>query len=624
MDDKKSVKDNSDELLDMISRYKNDNGVNKASSSANYNQINTAAPQQNAPSAMGTAPIQERTIQFNPQPQAPTANGVQPMANQYKVPPVHDPQPKVPPMYDTQPVVPPLTVTQPVITPVASQPGLEHYSDFAGLDGVVRPAPKNGHLTDDDGNLVEVNDKEDALADLHFSGNQQAKAKARKAYSRAKRRNAKKKHRGSVAISVVKALVYTFIVCILSFFAVFGCFDFWPGIIPMANDIFSFSKGGGDVVIELGEGMTTAEVAAKLEEKGIIDEQKVFKFYVKYKFDKSVELKEDDLVGSMFDLGSEFVKTMFFGGDIDPQYDIDYISGTHTLSADMNYDQIIQALTTTAYVREEVTVTVPEGYTVEQIISLLVSNGIGTRDGYIHAINQYPYKHEFVQLLNEQGWEEGRLYRLEGYLYPDTYLFYKDTNEVEVINKMLNGFSSRVWNEYYTTYKPACEKLGFTFDEMIRFASIVQAEGKSFTDFENVSQVFHNRFTSSSFDKMESCATIQYVMDYDNIKNGLPVNRKPVLSDEDTRYETPYNTYLYQGLPPGAICNPGLDAIEAALYPDMSDEIKKKFGITTAYYFNSDMAGNIYYAQTPYQHSINKQTADAVNKQIENGTYTGD
>lgn len=575
MDDKKSVRENSEELLDMLSRLTKDKHEETAASVNNSaTTVVDVAPQSSDAEA------------------AVEAEAVKPAENNG-----------------------------------AKDTDSNHYSDEVESDGVVRPAPEGGHLTDDEGNSVELSphtgNGDDAFTGIHFAGSEQARAKARKAYARAKRRNGKKKSRGSVALSIVKALAYTFIVCALSFFAVFGCFDFWPGIIPMANDVFAFTKSGGDVAVELESGMTTEEVAKRLQEKGIIEEEEVFKFYVKYKFDESVELDKEDLAGSLFHLGREFVKTMFFGGDIDPKYEIDYLSGTHTLSPAMNYDQIISTLTTTAYVREEITITIPEGYTADQIISLLVSNGIGTREGYIYAINEYPYKHEFVQLLNEQGWQEGRVYRLEGYLYPDTYLFYKDTDEVDVINKMLNSFSSRVWDEYYTTYKPACDDLGFTFDEMISFASIVQAEGKSFSDFENVSQVFHNRFNSTSFDKLESCATIQYAMDCDNIKNGLPVNRKPVLSDEDTRYETPYNTYLYQGLPPGAICNPGLDAIEAALYPDMSDEIKKKFNITTAYYFNSDMAGNMYYAQTPYQHSVNKQTAERVNEQIENGTYTG-
>lgn len=498
-----------------------------------------------------------------------------------------------------------------------------HYSDDVGVDGAVRETPPEGHFTDDAGNSLGniPTAVEDTLSDEHFAGTDEAKA----AYKRAKRRNAPAKKRGSVALSVAKALVYTLFVCCLSFFTVFGCFDIWPGIIPIANDVFAFSKGDKEIIVTVDEGMTTEQIADLLAEKGVIDEPKVFEFYVKYKYDKSVGLDKENLVSSTLHLGGEFCKTMFFGGKISPEYEREYLAGTHTLSTGMNYDQLLSALTTVAYVREEITVTIPEGYTVENIISLLLSNGIGTREGYVYAINEYPYKHEFVQLLNETSWKEGRTYRLEGYLYPDTYIFYKDATEVDVINKLLNSFSNRVWSEYYSTYKAACDELGFSFDEMITFASVVQAEGKNFSDFENISQVFHNRrnSTSSDFRKMESCATIQYVIDYNNAQNGIVADRKAVLDDEDLQLETPYNTYKYEGLPPGAVCNPGLDAIEAALYPDMSNETKAKFGINTAYYFNSDLAGNIYYAQTPYQHSLNKQKAATVNEQIANGTYTG-
>ena len=397
----------------------------------------------------------------------------------------------------------------------------------------------------------------------------------------------------------------------------------------MANDMFAFVKADEEKEVVLRDDMTTAEVAALLEEKGIIDEQKVFNFYVKYKYvdDNEIEGEEEDIVGTIVDIFGDFCKTMFLGEEVPPESDINYLGGTYTLNPSMNYDQIITALTTKPYVREEVTVVIPEGYTVEQIIDLLVENGIGRRENYIYAINEYPYKHEFVKLLEEEGYSESRIYRLEGYLYPDTYIFYKDYDEVDVINKMLNTFSSRVWSEYYSTYKPVCESMGFTFDEMVTFASIVQAEGKSFSDFENISQVFHNRFNSSDFDKLESCATIQYVMEIERLRlmreEGIYEERVDVLDNTHLAIDTPYNSYMYSGLPVGAICNPGLDAFDASMYPDMAAEVKKEFNLTTAYFFNSDLAGNIYYAQTPYQHSINKQKADAVNEQVKNGTYVG-
>lgn len=513
----------------------------------------------------------------------------------------------------------------------------EHYTDHSEESGSTsRSAPEGGHFTDDGGNSVEdPMGAEEMYGDLHFTGSESAdvkaaaRARAKKAYKRAKRRNREKRPHGSLTVSLIKAFAYTAVVFLLSFFAAFGFSDLWPGIIPMANDMFAFVKSDTEIGVTLEEGMTTAEVATLLENNGVIDEQKVFKFYVKFRYMDSEALDgEDDLIGSVLDIAGDFVKTMFFGEEIPEDKDVEYLPGNYTLSPSMNYDQIISTLTTVPYVREEVTVTVPEGYTVDQIIDLLCQNGIGRRENYVYAINHYPYKHEFVKLLEEQGYDERRIYRLEGYLYPDTYIFYKDYDEVDVINKMLNSFSARVWSEYYTTYKPVCEELGFTFDEMVTFASIVQAEGKDFADFECISQVFHNRFDSADFDKMESCATIQYVMEIERLRKqreeGIYEDRVDVLGAEHLAIDTPYNTYMYAGLPVGAICNPGLDAFDAALYPDMAAEVKEEFKLTKAYYFNSDLAGNVYYAQTPYQHSLNQQKAEKVNQQIANGTYVGD
>ncbi|MBQ4647831.1 MAG: endolytic transglycosylase MltG [Clostridia bacterium] len=506
-----------------------------------------------------------------------------------------------------------------------------HYTDEHASDSK-REAPDEGHFTDDQGNAVKHEEHEELFAEVHFTGDESEKVKAKKkkavknAYRRASRRNREKRAHGSLTISILKALGYTVIVFLLAFFAVFGFSDFWPGIIPMANDMFAFVKADENIEITLQDGITTNELAELLEKNGVIDEEKVFKFYVKYKYVDDTELdEEDNLFSTVMDIFGDFCTTMFFGEDVPEDKDIKYLSGTYTLNPSMNYDQIISALTTVVYEREEVKIVIPEGYTVDQIIDLLTSNGIGRRENYIYAINEYPYKHEFVKLLEEEGYNEQRVYRLEGYLYPDTYIFYKDSDEIDVINKMLNTFSVRVWSEYYSTYKPVCEELGFSFDEMVTFASIVQAEGKNFTDFENISQVFHNRFDSADFDKMESCATVQYVLEIERLRKireeGIYEERHDVLTAEDISYDSAYNTYMYSGFPAGAVCNPGLDAFDAALYPDMAEEVKEEFYLTNAYYFNSDLAGNIYYAQTPYQHQVNQQTAERVNEQIRNGTY---
>lgn len=448
----------------------------------------------------------------------------------------------------------------------------------------------------------------------------------RKKYKKAKHRNRERKKKGSVTVSLVKALIYITAVLLLSFFATFGFFGIWPGIVPMANDMFAFVKDDREVVVNLEADISTPELASLLEERGIIEEKKVFEFYVMFKYEDSNKQRvensgnsatavepaeEKGLVSSILHLGGQFVGAMFFGSSIEEEYDNSYLSGEHTLNSNMNYDQILSELLYAKYTREEITVTVPEGYGVDQIVELLVSNGIGEKEEYIKVINEYPFKHEFVQELEDMGYPEDRKYRLEGYLFPDTYIFYKDEDEVTVINKMLNNFSSKFWDEYKRTYKSVCDEAGFSFDEIITFASIVQFEGKDFSDYECIAQVFTNRFNSSSYPLMESCATVQYILD----------ERHPVLTAEDIAIDNPYNTYIYKGLPPGAICNPGLDAIEATIYPDMPTEVLEEFDISKAYFFNSDLAGNIYYAQTESQHSRNKSKADKVNEQIIEGTY---
>lgn len=596
MTENKNPEQSSDELLDLISRY----------SDANKNKIGAEAAR----------PV---TAQSDEDALSAAKNDNQ------APPPVQEP---------TRVSNTDVKGTEDAVT--VSKAEEPHYTEEAMEVDTSRTAPEGGHFTDASGNRVEQQEHGELVGEEHFSGAANGKANGKKkkaaktAYRRALRRNREKRAHGSLTVGIIKALGYTVVVFLLSFFTVFGFSDFWPGIIPMANDMFAFVKGEDQIEVTLNEGCTTNEVAALLEEKGVIDEEKVFKFYVKYKYvdDNEVDGEEEDIFGSILDIFGDFCTTMFFGADVEPEDDIRYLSGTFTLDPGMNYDQIISALTTRPYVREEVTVVIPEGYTVEQIIDLLTENGIGRRENYIYAINEYPYKHEFVKMLEAEDYPESRIYRLEGYLYPDTYIFYKDSDEVDVINKMLNTFSVRVWSEYYSTYKPVCEELGFTFDEMVTFASIVQAEGKNFSDFESISQVFHNRFDSPQFDKMESCATVQYVLEIERLRKireeGIYEDRHDVLTAEDLEYVSPYNTYMYSGLPAGAVCNPGLDAFDAALYPDMPDSVKKEnHNLTTAYFFNSNLAGHIYYAETPNQHRANQEKAERDNEQILNGTYVG-
>ena len=339
--------------------------------------------------------------------------------------------------------------------------------------------------------------------------------------------------------SLLKGIVYIVAVLVISVFAS------WT-IIEVANDVFAFAKSDEAVTVVIEEEMTANDVAQMLYENGIIKYPTMYELFIR--------LKEEST---------------------------DYLVGEYEISPSMNYGDINDTFTYIAHTREQVVVTVPEGYTVDQIIDLLLKNGIGTREGFVAAINEFDYGYRFMQGLDDLDPE--RTYRLEGYLFPDTYYFFKDASEVAVIDKFLVNFERKVSEEYYER----ADVLGMSMDDLIILASMIQAEGMTLSDFENISSVFHNRLANPrSYPKMQSDATLQYILD----------KRKTALTASDLQIDSKYNSYKYNGLPPGSICNPGMDAINCALYP----------AETGYYYFLADGRGNTYFSETLEQHEALK------------------
>lgn len=339
--------------------------------------------------------------------------------------------------------------------------------------------------------------------------------------------------------SLLKGIVYIVAVLVISVFAS------WT-IIEVANDVFAFAKSDEAVTVVIEEEMTANDVAQMLYENGIIKYPTMYELFIR--------LKEEST---------------------------DYLVGEYEISPSMNYGDINDTFTYIAHTREQVVVTVPEGYTVDQIIDLLLKNGIGTREGFVAAINEFDYGYRFMQGLDDLDPE--RTYRLEGYLFPDTYYFFKDASEVAVIDKFLVNFERKVSEEYYER----ADVLGMSMDDLIILASMIQAEGMTLSDFENISSVFHNRLANPrTYPKMQSDATLQYILD----------KRKTALTASDLQIDSKYNSYKYNGLPPGSICNPGMDAINCALYP----------AETGYYYFLADGRGNTYFSETLEQHDALK------------------
>ena len=386
--------------------------------------------------------------------------------------------------------------------------------------------------------------------------------------ARSKRKNAQEtpkiKDRGGITLGLIKALIYIAAVLAVSgFIGITG--------VRWGNDIFAFVKQELTATVVIPEYATVDEIADLLKSNGLISEPSAFKFWVKFKY------KNKNLV---------------------------IVPGVYELKSTMNYDQMLYEIREKPAPRQIVEVKIPEGYTIDQIITMLVDEcHIGTREGFVKAINEYPYEYDFMEELNKLELSPNRKYRLEGYIFPAKYEVYSDISEVGIVDYFLSAFEKRFDKLYYDRLT----ELNMNLDEAITLASIIQAEGKFDSEFYTISSVFHNRLNSTDMKKLESDATINYY---------LP-ERKEQLSREDLETPNPYNSYLNEGLPPGAICNPGLEAIYAALYPDE----------TKYFYFVADADGHSLFAETLNQHNKNKQTAaqnrETLKAQIEAGTDVG-
>lgn len=326
-------------------------------------------------------------------------------------------------------------------------------------------------------------------------------------------------------------------------------------VIPVGNDVFALVKEEEVIDVTIPEMATLNDIADIFYENGLISYPNIFKLYCNFTENES-----------------------------SPYYGV-YLPGDYSLSTTMNYSQLLDALKPLPD-NSVVSVTIPEGLTTDEIIDLFVKEyGIGTEEGFIAAINDYDwgedYDYWFIDELNKSGWSEDRYYRLDGYLFPDTYYFYTDSTEVEVISRMLDNFEVK-FNEDYRGY---VESVGMTVDEAVTLASMIQTEAKYLSEYPLVSSVFHNRLDhADSYPLLESDATIMYAIFHDT------ESRPEVLTS--TEYDSPYNTYKHPGLPPGPICNPGYNAIVYAIYPRSTDY----------YYFVANNDGYSVFSETLSEH----------------------
>lgn len=247
---------------------------------------------------------------------------------------------------------------------------------------------------------------------------------------------------------------------------------------------------------------------------------------------------------------------------------------------------------------EKVVLTVKNGDTVNDVALKLETNEVCSSEDFFNEMLNPDWfdKYDFLPSYENIG----KLLRpLEGYIYPDSYIFYKGEDASSVVGKFLENFADN-WTD---VYNDRASELGYSAREIIILASIVEKD--TLNDYDNpmVASVLHNRLQSTNFSKLECDSTIAYVESMkDSFKSTEAYNR----------FLASYSTFQTDGLPEGPVCCPGDEAISAALFYDDTD----------FYYFAYDDSGNILLADTEEQHyeNLNKTEEYAVASiEMENG-----
>jgi UPF0755 protein len=219
-------------------------------------------------------------------------------------------------------------------------------------------------------------------------------------------------------------------------------------------------------------------------------------------------------------------------------------AGEYAISTDMSMLRILDKIAA-----GDVTLrrfTIPEGFTISQIARLWEEKGFDKAARFVEASRDPAIRRKYGIDFDS----------LEGYLFPDTYMFPPSASEREAIDEMLRQFVKKV--SRLMKEKPT--EVSLSRHEIISLASIIEKEAKVEDEKPIISAVFHNRLGRGR--RLESCATVLYSLGYPRRK----------LTDSDLNStKSPYNTYIHKGLPPGPICNPGLGSIAAALHPSKEE-----------------------------------------------------
>lgn len=263
-------------------------------------------------------------------------------------------------------------------------------------------------------------------------------------------------------------------------------------------------------------------------------------------------------------------------------------AGKYLFNQTYSNKEIIDDIASGKIYNDGIKITIPEGSTYKEIVSILVNQNLGNKESYEQLILNPKEFYDKFEFLNEED-----INSLEGFLYPSTYYFDENTSEKEVLSTMLSQFDK----VYTDKLKNRQKELNMTIQQVVNLASIVEKEAILDEDRAIIASVFYNRLKIGM--PLQSDATIQYIFE----------ERKQIVTYDDLEIDSPYNSYKNNGLPPTPIANPGIESIEATLYPEKTEYL----------YFVAKMDGGNNYS-TNYEDHLKyvkeyKEERDKMNKQ---------
>ncbi len=309
------------------------------------------------------------------------------------------------------------------------------------------------------------------------------------------------------------------------------------------------SKSQEEIPVQVPIGSGTTTISKILEDRGVIKDAHVFKYYVKFKNESG------------------------------------FMAGDYVLTPSMTLQQIIDSLKTGKVIQEAaVKIAIPEGIQLSQIAGIIANHTDSSTQEVMKKLNDHEYINslmsQYPNLLTKEIYDAKVKYPLEGYLFPATYSFSEINPTVEnIVTAMLDKTES-VLDEYMIQI----EEKEMTVHQLLTLASLIEEEATEQVDRNQIASVFYNRMNIGM--PLQTDPTVLYAKEEHQAK----------VYYKDLEIDDPYNTYKYPGLTPGPIANAGVTSIEAALAPAQTDFL----------YFLAAPDGQVYFSTTLDEHEEKK------------------